>query len=253
LRQELIRAGGDPRSKIQELKDQHEALDHEQTGVAAAGKNSKASPAAQESESRTLVVQLRAWRQGTTKEQDLAAAREERKPRLAALAREHQALDEETREAKTEGDDQHHAAPPGFSANAYPDRARAPEMYSVLKHAAEERKHLGELDKRAADLQQLDALYGAWTDLVVDRTRDRWMGVVEGIGWILALLAPVVFANRLVVGIVARVAPDSRRRHTVRIAARFAVQVLGVALILVVIFGPPNQLATVLALAGAGL
>src|SRR5262249_15772687 len=79
------------------------------------------------------------------------------------------------------------------------------------------------------------------------------MAVVEGLCWIVALLVPVIFANRLVVGLVARLTPDSRRRHTVRIAARFAVQVLGVALILVVIFGPPNQLATVLALAGAGL
>ena len=35
LQQELIRAGGDPRSKIGQLKEQHEALDHEQTGVAA--------------------------------------------------------------------------------------------------------------------------------------------------------------------------------------------------------------------------
>jgi small-conductance mechanosensitive channel len=39
----------------------------------------------------------------------------------------------------------------------------------------------------------------------------------------------------------------------VRIAVRFAVQVVGVALILLVIFGPPSQVATVVALAGAGL
>src|SRR5215467_5682876 len=48
LQQELIRAGGDPRSKIQQLKEQHEALDHEQTGATAAGnKDSKSAPAAQ--------------------------------------------------------------------------------------------------------------------------------------------------------------------------------------------------------------
>jgi len=36
LHQELIRAGGDPRSRVQQLKEQHEALDHEQSGVADA-------------------------------------------------------------------------------------------------------------------------------------------------------------------------------------------------------------------------
>ena len=34
--QELIRAGGDPKNKIQQLMDQHEALGHEQTGVSGA-------------------------------------------------------------------------------------------------------------------------------------------------------------------------------------------------------------------------
>jgi small-conductance mechanosensitive channel len=67
------------------------------------------------------------------------------------------------------------------------------------------------------------------------------------------LLLVLVFANKLVQGVVARVAPDSRRRHTVRIALRFAVHVVALILILVVAFGPPSQLATVLALAGAGL
>jgi len=88
---------------------------------------------------------------------------------------------------------------------------------------------------------------------VGERKHAYLMGVVEGCLWVVVLLLPVAFANRLVQGFVARVAPDSRRRHAVHIAARFAVQVVGVCLILVVIFGPPSQLATVLALAGAGL
>lgn len=261
LRQELIRADGDPRSKIQQLKDQHEALDHEQSGVTASGPGSK-SATSQEGESRILLVQFRAWRELSAKEKALAAAREELKPRLVELAQEHQALDEETKEAKPENaDTEQHAAASGPLAqaahqtgNTAPSHAaNSPEKYSALKHAAEERKHLAELDKRTADFQQLDSIYNEWSGLVTERKHTYWMGVVEGIGWIVALLIPVIFANRLVRGIIARIAPDSRRRHTVHIAVRFAVQVLGVALILVVVFGPPSQLATVLALAGAGL
>ncbi len=262
LHQELIRADGDPRSKIQQLKDQHEALDHEQTGVASAGAGAKPAPSAQENQSRILMVQFRAWRELTIKEKALAAARDELKPRLAQLAKEHQELDEETKEAKPENGQsnqqsasaQPHAPAASQAENPAPvHTANSSEKYSALKHAAEERKHLAEIDKRSADFQQLDAIYSGWAGLVAERKHDYWLGVVEGICWIVALLLLVLFANQLVHGIVARIAPDSRRRHTVRIALRFAVQVVGVALILVVVFGPPSQLATVIALAGAGL
>jgi small-conductance mechanosensitive channel len=251
LQQELIRAGGDPRSKIEQLKEQHEALDHEQTGVAT-GKDSKSAPAAQEGQSRILLVQFRAWRQLSLKAKELADAREELKVRLADLAKDHQKIDEETKEEKSDdasahaGEDEHSSAAPAVGT-------KAPEKYSALKHEAGERKHLAELDKRSADFQQLDAVYSDWAALVKEREHSYWLGVVEGCCWIVALLVPVIFANRLVHGIVARVAPDNRRRHVVGIALRFAVQVIGVALILVVIFGPPSQVATVVALAGAGL
>jgi small-conductance mechanosensitive channel len=251
LQQELIRAGGDPRSKIQQLKEQHEALDHEQTGVAATGKDSKSASAAQEGQSRILLVQFRGWRELSLKEKELANARDELKVRVAALAKDRESLDEETKQEKAEdagahaGEDEHSAAAPAVGGKT--------EKYSELKHAAGERKHLAELDKRAADFQQLDAVYSDWSALVKTREHEYWLGVVEGCCWIFALLLPVVFANRLVHGIVARIAPDSRRRHAVRIAVRFAVQVIGVALILLVIFGPPSQVATVVALAGAGL
>jgi small-conductance mechanosensitive channel len=252
LQQELIRAGGDPRSNIQQLKEQHEALDHEQTGVAAAGsKDSKSAPTAQEGQSRILLVQFRAWRELSFKEKELANARDELKVRLAELAKDRQNLDEETRQEKSEDatthaeEAEHASDAPAVGANS--------KKYSELKHAAGERKHLAELDKRSADFQQLDAVYSDWAALVKEREHSYWLGVVEGCCWIVALLIPVVFANRLVHGLVARVAPDSRRRHVVGIALRFAVQVIGVALILLVIFGPPSQVATVVALAGAGL
>ena len=254
LQQELIRAGGDPRSKIQQLKEQHEALDHEQTGVAPAGnKDSKPAPAAEEGQSRILLVQFRAWRELSFKEKELATAREELKVRLAKLTKDHQALDQETKDEQDKPEGAGNHAEENENSSAASAASANPEKYSALKHAAGERKHLAELDKRAADFQQLDSVYNEWASLVGERKHAYLMGVVEGCLWVLALLLPVVFANRLVQGFVARVAPDSRRRHAVRIAARFAVQVVGVCLILVVIFGPPSQLATVLALAGAGL
>jgi small-conductance mechanosensitive channel len=251
LHQELIRVGGDPRSKIQELKDQHEALDHAQPGAAPGSTESTATAA--QNQSRILIVQFRNWREQSAKANELAAAREELKPRLAHIADERQKINAEHKEAKTDQPEGEEPAATAQTPAASPAGGSAPDKYSALRHAAAERRHLANLDKRAADFQQLDSIYSGWAGLVAERKHTYGMGVFEGICWIVALLIPVIFANRLVLGLVARLAPDSRHRHTVRIAARFAVQVAGVCLILVVIFGPPNQLATVLALAGAGL
>jgi small-conductance mechanosensitive channel len=252
LHQELIRAGGDPRSKIQQLKEQHEALDHQQSGVAAAGTDAKATAQSREGQSRLLVVQFRAWRELSAKEKELASAHDEITTRLARLAQEHKEIDEETRQESSGAEPNLHprdGTPESSSAQA----GQNPEKFSALHHAAGERKHLAELDKRAVDFQQLDSIYNDWSALVRERKHLYWLGVVEGTGWVIALLLVLVFANAVVHGVIARIAPDSRRRHTVRIALRFAVQVVAFLLILVVVFGPPNQLATVLALAGAGL
>ncbi|HEY6308281.1 MAG TPA: mechanosensitive ion channel domain-containing protein [Candidatus Angelobacter sp.] len=259
--QELIRAGGDPRSKIQQLLDQHEALDHEQTGASPAGAApGKTAPAPPEAEARTFIVQVRAWRQWTAKEKAVATAREEVQARQAQLAREHQALDEETRpdqppEAPHQPDQPSNApANAPAQANAAPGPGQASqELYATLQERAAERKHLAELDKRTADFQQLDALYKQWETLSSERAQEHLKGVIEGACWILVLLLLVLFAGKLVRSLVARLAADGRRRHTVRPVARVSVQVVGVVLILLVLFGPPSQPATVLALAGAGL
>jgi small-conductance mechanosensitive channel len=73
----------------------------------------------------------------------------------------------------------------------------------------------------------------------------------SGLWIVLALLALVVAEGaleRFYVGV-----GPNRRPSTVRLTLRFIFQTLGVLVILLVLFGPPSQLSTVLALAGAGL
>jgi small-conductance mechanosensitive channel len=254
-RQELIRAGGDPRARIQQLIEQHEALGHDHAAVPgeATGKTQPAS----DTESRTLLVQFRAWRRLVEKEQALAMARAEAQAGEAALAREHQVLDEQTREGAHTDATSTQRAPspaPGADGKNEPTASRSSQdVYSSLKEAAQERKHLAELDKRSADFQQLDALYARWNAGVEERLQAHRSELIEGCLWILALLIVVVFANVIVRSLVARLAPESRRRHTVHTVARVGLQIAGVVLILLVLFGPPSQLGTILALTGAGL
>jgi small-conductance mechanosensitive channel len=257
--QELIRAGGDPKNKIQQLMEQHEALGHDQTATAGAaspvtGKPASASAPSPEAESRTFLVQLRDFRQMEAKEVDLAAAREELRTREAELAQEHHLLGQQSGDAKPAQPDERSSSDvtPSVNAEAVQHPA-SPEVLAKLKKTAEERKYLAGLDKRAADFQQLDSLYKQWDAFVQDKKRDYLKGVIEGGAWIFVLLLLVLFAGPLVHFLVARLAPESRLRHTIRVVARVAIQVVGICLILLVAFGPPGQLATVVALAGAGL
>jgi small-conductance mechanosensitive channel len=240
-REELIRAGGDPRSKIQQLLDQHEASSHQAAAAAPAG----AAPAR---ETRTLLVQFRAWRELAAKSGELTGARDEVHRSQADLSREREAWEQE---AKAEGSKAASASPPGPATTASPNAGS--ERYSLLKRAAEEHRHLAELDKRVSDLQQLDAVYRQWDDLLATQVQAHRRRVIEGIGWIAALLLLVLLAKAMARFMIARLGLQSRQRHTVQMIARLTLQVVGALLILVVLFGPPSQLATVVALAGAGL
>lgn len=252
--QELIQAGGDPRSKIQQLMDQHEALSHDQTGGTGTGTAAAKTSPPLEAETRTLLAQFRAWRQMASNESALASARQELTSRVSELAQEHHILSAETPAQKAGTPPT--ATPSGVAAGGNAagfENAEPSDVFTALKQVAEEKKHLADLDKRTADFQQLDSIYGQWSSLVDGRKRAYLIQVIEGGAWILFLLLVVLFSGKLVRFVVARLAPDSRLRHTIQVVARVAVQVTGVSLILLILFGPPSQLATVVALAGAGL
>jgi small-conductance mechanosensitive channel len=251
-RQELIRVGGDPKSKIQQLMDQHEALSHEPTGGTGTGALASKAPQSPETDSRILLVQFKAWRQMASKESELATARQEIQSRQSELAREHQLLQTQDQKAEVPQEQTSSGVTAGGSAAGSPT-SEPSDVFTALKQFAGEQKHLAELDKRTSDFQQLDAVYAQWDALVKQRKRDHLKEVIEGGAWVFILLLIVLFAGPLVHFFVARLAPESRFRHTIRVVARVAIQVVGVCLILLVLFGPPSQLATVVALAGAGL
>lgn len=234
--QELIRAGGDQRSVVQRLQDQHEAW-HQR--VASGSATTPAADAAvEETASRSLVAQARAWLQLNSKGQQLQRARDELKTREADLSRQRQDLQKN---------------PSASAPSPAQNEGSSSPVFSTLKAVAEQQRDLSELDKRGQDLQALDALYANWAALVNTRQRAFALGFVQAIFWIFVILTLVLLANPMLRAILSRGGTESQRLHTARVAARFAIQAIGIALVLLVIFGPPNQLATVVALAGAGL
>jgi small-conductance mechanosensitive channel len=90
-------------------------------------------------------------------------------------------------------------------------------------------------------------------DLVWQRQRAVARQILIGATIILVIALIGLFFNTWLEKLLGRTTLDQRQVQTLKATARLAVQVVAVLLILLVIFGPLNQLATFLGLAGAGL
>ena len=237
--QELIRAGGDRRSTIQQLMDQHDAWHQRVAAGNSGGGASSAEGAVELTTARNLLARVRAWRQLRDKSNQLAQAEDDLKERIADLVSEH-ARDEQAENAPAE-------------SSASPADAASNSIYSTLKRVAEEQQNLAELDERAGDLQQLSSVYSDWAALVHARQRAYALGSIETSLWIVALVLVVMLAEPVLRVIFARLRTGTRRAGSIRAIVRSIAQVIGLVLVLLLIFGPPSELATVIALAGAGL
>ena len=142
--------------------------------------------------------------------------------------------------------------PPGPTGNSL-EPVRPVSQLTFVKHLSADQKALALYDKRMVAEQQLATMYSNWLALVVARRHAFLHGVFLCILWIALVSLFVFVANAWVQRFFAKVSMDRREMHTMRAVTMFAVQALGIILILLVIFGTPSNFATVVALAGAGL
>ena len=108
-----------------------------------------------------------------------------------------------------------------------------------------------------------DLIAGQTTGLageVLNEVRERTVsgdsfleGIVRAVLLILLVVLGVYSIDLAVDHFFVGVISDRRRMKTLRVVARFVVQAAGVLLILFVVLGIPNQMPTILGLAGAGL
>ncbi len=77
--------------------------------------------------------------------------------------------------------------------------------------------------------------------------------ILQSVALIVAVLLGVVLLDTLARHLVERPALDRRRMQTLRIIFKWGIQLAGIVLILLVIFGAPNQMPTILGLTTAGL
>ena len=221
-RGDLARAGGDAQVRIQRLLDEHNAQ-HGSDALPAANSQPVAAH---------LSAQLGLLNQLWSEQKQLSAAMDDTKAKADALAQQHNQLEQQA---------------------ASPSSGAAAADLATLKHLSKDQKNLADLDKRVQDEQQLRDVYGRWQDLIGRRMRATAHRILVALLFILLLAMAMFVAGRLVERWLSHMNVERRRLHTLRTVSRMAIQTLGLALALLIIFGPPNQLSTFLGLLSAGL
>ncbi len=240
---DLMRAGGDLQSRIQRAFAQHESTQHTDTNQAQAW----LSKAESYQVPGTLVGQVRAWRQLRNKQQQIDAARQQADNLTADLDKKHDALEEHVNQLSQQSQAQH-AQSPGQSSKEQNKAALA-----LVQHESEDRKTLSEFDNRIQDAQQLSQAYKDWLTLLSSRSRLVIHGSLQLLLWIVLIAIAVIAGDMVVDRVSSKLSSERRRLATMRLLGHFAVQAVGLLLVLLVILGSPGQLSTILAFAGAGL
>jgi small-conductance mechanosensitive channel len=232
---DLDRATGDERSQIQSELSAHEA-EMKKWDSQSEARGEIAVVAAKQY--GTLSRRLGAWFRQRTRMQMLADAEQQARSDVRAFSAAHDALS-----AKL-------GAAGAASGDAGTDQT---SRLARLRNGSIERQLLSIYDDRIQTEQQLADVYKRWTAQVQVQHRIVLHLVLTSLTWVLAILATMVLAIALLRRLMQHPVLDVRQRHTLRSILELCIQIVGVGCILLVIFGPPQQTATVLGLATAAL
>ena len=231
--QDLMSAGGNPQSGFEDMIRQHDAASQASDTLRIAVTPFVIKPG--------LVSQISAWQSLRDKRLALAHAVSAADSTALVLRERHDSI--QARAARRLQTD---------NLNGLTHDSTSVLLAEARRQSLRE-KALGTLDRRVDNQQQLAGVFAAWTTIV----RAQELAAVHRILRSVATLLLIVLVGVLVLQWAERttsgLAMDRRRMHTLRMVGRVALQVLGILLMLLVIFGPPSNLGTFLGLAGAGL
>ncbi len=256
--EDLERAGGDPQNRIQRMVDEYNASEQSSGGqldLSIVGKQASSMVPV----SNSFLSRARAWYAMNSvvgrlsqEERDAAAA-------VATFSGSHDKLELQLDESQSQQKKKLADAPQGNtsggnSANAsHSTSSQTSDAISSYKSLTALQKRMSGMDSRIRNQQDLAGIYGQWRALIASRRRALLHGLLISIALMLAIALAVLLTTYFLNRMFARVEPDQQKLLTLQSVAHILTRAVGAILILLIIFGMPSQLATVLALAGAGL
>jgi small-conductance mechanosensitive channel len=233
--QDFARACGDQRARIQQELTAHQA---EESKYEAQMRDQGQMSVLSASRYATLAGRTGAWLAQRSRYQLLEQARQKAQADGASLTAQHNLLESQI------GKD----SPAGGESG--PDTAA---RLARIQQRSKQRQILSIYDDRIQTQQQLAVVYNKWANQVVLQHRIVLHLILQSLAAIAFILICVIVCNALVRHITDRPGLDGRRLRTLRTLAQMGVQLVGLVLILLVIFGVPSQISTVVGLTTAGL
>jgi small-conductance mechanosensitive channel len=233
---DLERASGDNSSQIQGELAAHEALIRK-FDSSGAGDGQMAVLSAKRNS--TLALRVKAWFSQNSRNQLIQQALQKTQADIATLTAEHNAL-----EQKAEAGEARQTGTAAVSHAA---------SLASLKDKSAVRQILSIYDDRIQTEQQLATVYGKWSAQVQLQHRIVLHLILQSVMVIAVVGLGMLLGSALVRRLIARPGFDRREAQTLRSILELSVQVVGAGIILVVIFGSPEQVPTILGFATAAV
>jgi len=256
--EDLERAGGDPQSRIQRLVDEHKAAEQNSGGqldFSIVGKQAGSTLPV----SNSFLSRARALFALHSFVERLEQAQQDASARAASFSSQHDRIERQLDQAQAEQSAKISAASSDSASKessagvALPAAGQTKAAISAYRSLSALQKRMSSLDGRIRNQQDLAAAYEQWSVLTGARERNLLHGLIVSIAWVLLVGLIVLITDWFLARTFARLEPDRQKLLTLRTVAHFATRAAGLIVILLVIFGLPSQMATVLGLAGAGL
>lgn len=255
---DLERAGGDPQKSVQRMVDAYNASEQSSGGQLDLGIVGKQAGSALPA-SYSFISRSRAWYAlqsivGRLNQEERGATGS-----AATFSARHDQLEQQLEKGKSEQSkkmaEASPSSPPGGNQANAPSApsSQTSEAISSYKSLTALQKRMSGLDSRIRNEQDLATDYSQWSALVAGRRRDLAHSLLISVGLMLIIGLAVLLTTYFLERMFARVEPDQQKLLTLRSVAHIVTRTVGAILVLLIIFGVPTQLATVIALAGAGL
>ena len=230
--QDLMTAGGNPQSGFDEMIRQHEAASKASDTLRITITPLVIKPG--------LVAEFSTWRDIRDKRLSLIHAGASADSTATVLRQRHDSI--QARAARR------------LQANA--NTLTSDSTAALLAEARRQQlrqKSLGTLDRRVDTYHELAGVFATWTNVVRTQELAAINRIFRSVAVLLVIILFGVLLLRWAERTTSRLGMDRRRMHTLRMVGRVTLQVFGILLVLLVIFGPPSNLGTFLGLVGAGL
>jgi small-conductance mechanosensitive channel len=233
--EDLQRATGDERPQIQSELSAHEAAMKKydsQTGEEGQFAVLSASRYG------TLAGRVAAWNRQSARLQMIQQAGQQAESDVKSLTLSHKRLETSS------------ATPAAQDGNAAQDRT---SRLARLQDRSTARQLMSIYDDRIQTEQQSASVYDKWAAQVQLQHRIVLHLILDSLAWVFAILVCMILGAAMVRRLMLYPVLDPRERHTLRSILELCIQIIGAGCILLVIFGPPKETATMLGLATAAL